>query len=460
MAAIALCILYMGVAPWPGASAGGVPFTVESGQALSGATVVRVDDEAWHAAVLDAGLPEPPALDGTDAVPADVLLAAFRDWRQTRDPEALGRLARIYVGLDAHEAALQCFAALCAMQPQRGEWHYFLGAEAELLGLDALAITSLEDAARLEPDYSLTFARIGQLALGQGDLERAKQRYEVYKQRRPNESLGYVGLGRVALAQGDGDEAERLLKMAVTKTPNDFKAHRLLARALAVNGKEDEAAAATRRAERLPQYSGWVSFDPRLQDVNALANTQSYLTNRMRTAAAAQQWEAFIPTATEMLERRPNDVATMSTLASVYRELGRLDEAEALITQAIALEPQRPGLYCVQAEVEFARRDFADVHRSLERALAIDARLARAHELKGRALFLEGRPREAIEAMEQAARLDPTASETRLALADMYRRTGRAEDAVRLLEALLAEDGSNALARQLLEAIAQQKQGR
>lgn len=419
----------------------------------SGSQFVQTDAAALRAAFEHAGLPDPPDLDGADPVPVAILLRFAREWGDTRNVAALGQLGQIYQALEEHEAALACFAAAAQLDTSDVRWRYGLGIECQAMALTDLAIDALDQARRMDPDYPTTYARLGALYLDRKDFERAEAQYNEYRTRLPNRSLGYVGLGRVALARGDEVRAQELLSTAVRVMPNDFLAHRLLGRALAALGRREFARREQDLAERLPQYSGWLSFDPRLQESNALANTQGYLTNQMRAAAAGEDWATFVHLAELLLRRRPQDFSTLGNLAEAYRKLGRLDEAEALADRAIELKPDGAALYCVRAVVAFQRRDFLTVHRSLDAAEALDPQLARIYDLRGRALFLQQRTAEAITAMQRAVALDTSAGNSRLVLAEMFRQTGDNSEALRVLSDLLELDPHNAKARQLLDAI-------
>ena len=56
-------------------------------------------------------------------------------------------------------------------------------------------------------------------------------------------------------------------------------------------------------------------------------------------AAGAGEYEEAARIAERLVKRRPRDYMTIGNLASVYRRLERLDEAERLVNQALALAP-------------------------------------------------------------------------------------------------------------------------
>ena len=408
---------------------------------------------ALRSAFQRAGLPDPPDINGADPIPVGVALGLAQAWADAGAVAALGKLGRVYQALEDHEAALRCFVPAARLDSDDVRWWYGVGAECQAMGLIGPGIDALERAGRLDPDYPTTYARLGALHLDAGDLDRAETSYEQYRKREPGISLGYVGLGRVALARGEPAKAQRLLRTAVEKTPNDFLAHRLLGRALAANGMVELARHHESVAGRLEQYSGWLVFDPRLQESQELADTQRHLANQMRLAVGSGRYEAAARFAVRLVERRPKDHKTLGNLAAVYRELGRLDEAQQTVNQALALKPDSAGLRCTRAEIIFSRQDYVSTHREIDAALALDPQLARAFELRGRTFFMQGEYDEAIAGVTEALALAPASIDTRYLLATMYRLTRRTGDAVRTLEALLELDPTHVEARGTLNEL-------
>jgi len=423
---------------------------LEVTRGAEGQAEARLDDEAFRDACRTAGLPDPPALDGGDPIPVRTILEQYGRWSHTGDPDAVANLGRIYLALDEHRAALDCFAAASALDPDRTDWRYLVGVEAQALGLDDLAIRTLEQSALDDPDYATTFARLGRLYLERGDLDAAERSFDRCRLANPNQSLGYVGLGRVALARKAYEKAAAALLKAVQVTGNDFRAYRFLSQALAGVGREEEARQAIAMAERLPQYAGWLVFDDRLQAAHEFANTQRYLENKMRLAQSAGDDQQLVALCTELLRRRPSDYRAWGVRASALIRLRRLPEASESIDRALALEPESVSMICIRAQIEMLERHLDEALVLLDHALAIDPEYASAYDIRGRVLYLADRYDEAVTAMQRAIELDPTAVRMRLALAVMHEQQGRPEDAKRELRALLEIAPNHKQARERL----------
>ena len=87
----------------------------------------------------------------------------------------------------------------------------------------------------------------------------------------------------------------------------------------------------------MPVYRGWLSFDERLRDSHALANTQRHLENQLRLVRSANDAKLIVNICKQLLARRGDSPTILGILATTYVKLGRLDEAELTIEQALAL---------------------------------------------------------------------------------------------------------------------------
>ena len=414
---------------------------------------VTVNTAALQDAFARAGLPDPPDLNGADPVPVDRLMGQAQEWAETGSAAALGRLGQIYQALEAHEAALGCFAAATDLDPLEVRWRYGLGTECQAIGLLEQARGVLREVSRIDPQYPTTWARLGTLALEAGDLDAAAGYYDEYRRRVPEGSPGHIGLGRVAMARGETALAVEHFSAAVQRSPDDYLAHRFLSRAHAAGGSDDLARREQAVAERLPQYSGWLIFDPRLQESHELAYTQRYLTNQMRLAAGAGDYQRFVRFGEALRTRRPGDHGNLRNLATVYRELDRLDKAREAIDASLALKPDSSASYCVRAEIAFAGKDYEAAHRALNEAAGIDPANPKVFELRGRTHFVQGLHADGIAAVRRSIELDPESIAVRMLLAIMLQESGDLREAATVADDVVRRDPGNARARALQTVI-------
>jgi tetratricopeptide (TPR) repeat protein len=319
--------------------------------------------------------------------------------------------------------------------------------------MDDLAEAALQTAARLDPAYFTTFARLGRLALGRGDLDAAAGYFERTRDLVPNLSLGHVGLGRVALIGGDDQAAVTHLLEAIRVTPNDFRAYRFLGQALAKMGRAEDARRATAHAEEIPQYAGWLTFDQRLQTAHALANTQRHLENGIRSSQGAGDSEAVVRMARELLLRRPEDHTTWGTLATTLIKLQRFDEARTAIDRAIALAGTTAPRLCVSAQIWMLQKNHERALAVVDEALLHDSESPTAWDLRGRVCFLLTRFDEAMTAMDRAIELEPGNVNRRFAQGVMYQQMQQNDAARAAFRAVLEIQPNHGPAKSRLAAL-------
>ncbi len=405
---------------------------VETGP--GGAPAARIDHESLRRACGALGLPDPPDFNGADPVPVRHLLDRIGQWAATCRPEAVGELGEVYLALALDREALVCFAAAEALDPGDDRWAYLAAVECETLGHVDEAVKRYRRCLEREPEYVTAAARLAAIQLQRGALDESQAGYEIYRSRRPQESLGYVGLARVALSRNDPGAALDLLLEAVRRSPGDFLAWRMLARAYALNGRSAEARLASARAAKLPQFRGWLTFDPRLQEAHRLARTQRYLENQLHIATTSARFALGAELALELLSRRPGDAEVMARLAGCYQQMGRVDLAAQSADAAAQVAPASPAVRRMQAEIALAQGRNAAAGAAAEALLQSDPDSARGHELLGRVRFLQGDTADGIRLARRAVELDPEAAEARQALVTMLTHIGRLDEAAAVRE--------------------------
>jgi tetratricopeptide (TPR) repeat protein len=125
---------------------------------------------------------------------------------------------------------------------------------------------------------------------------------------------------------------------------------------------------------------------------------------------------------------RPQDVATLSCLGDVLRQLGRVGEAVPLLEQGVAVAP---GSWQAHADLGLALCDLdrlSEAGAALERAISLhglDARLAVNLAMVRKA---EGRVEESLSLVEEAIRMQPEFAAAHVNRAHLLLMTGRFEE--------------------------------
>ena len=251
------------------------------------------------------------------------------------------------------------------------------------------------------------------------------------------------GLARVALAEGRTDDADRLLTKAVTLAPRFGPAFRLLADTRAVLGRQADADRARAQASRLAAFAPYA--DPM---VDALARVSRSATFLLRQASDADldtsgAWSEFL--LRRALAFDPGNADVLAKLGRALRTQGR--NAEAL-DAFVAYHAKEPGDFRGIAQIgssltELGRLEEAE--RYLREALTgLDD--AQTHYNLGVVLSGLKRPADAGAEYRRAIDRDPYLVDARNNLAALLAREGRLADATAELTRVLEIEPDNAVA--------------
>ncbi|MGB2987318.1 MAG: tetratricopeptide repeat protein [Phycisphaerae bacterium] len=118
------------------------------------------------------------------------------------------------------------------------------------------------------------------------------------------------------------------------------------------------------------------------------------------------------------------------SVGHAYAVLGKFEEAEGYLRQALQLDPQYAGAAGKLAGVLVEQGELEEAERLLHQAVTWDDQSTPARQLLGELLRRRGRPTEAIAMLEEALAIDATSPETRAGLADVLVETGRIDEAI------------------------------
>ncbi len=320
------------------------------------------------------------------------------------DSDARHALARAYVELEEWKAAQSEYKRLLSLDPADQLAHERLGAL--LLGDDPVAIQHLyaaqtdlaeqllaalqEASAENEPAY--TRAMQGRALFETREWTLAAHQFERALSHNPDYADAHAYLGHALDQMGRLDEAQSHLEKAVELAPDSFVAHAFLG--LHHDQLGDPAAA---RAE----YETAYDLDPENPAI-CIEIGQTWAVEGRYTAAEIWLREA--------VSLQPNDPALWEALTRFYLDhnITALGQAADAASELLKLSPDDARAHDLRGWALFQTGDFVAARISLQQALALDPALASAHYHLGRVWDIQGKREKAQEAYVRALDLDTT----------------------------------------------------
>ena len=189
-------------------------------------------------------------------------------------------------------------------------------------GLPGSAITSLNEAIKLQPNYSEAILLLAQVKLQQGDSRSVVDAMKHLLESRPGFPPAQVLLARAYQAQGDLANAEKTLREQTTTYPAAAEPHVLLGLLLRQEEKREEARAEFEAARKLTPKNLMASYQ--LVELDLAEK---------KIPEALQRAEALV-------KELPENPGPQYVLARVYLAQGKSDEAEAALKKSIELDPK------------------------------------------------------------------------------------------------------------------------
>ena len=421
--------------------------------ALAAAGVgLRVRARAAAAALL------PPMPDLTGQPPALVDHLRRADLLARRSPtsaDVVGALGMAYHADLFYAPAAEAYRVAVDLAPGDWRWSYYLALLHLERGEAEPAAERLRAIVATKPDFALGWLRLGDAEFKRARFKEADQAYaraatapaaitsvaDAPPTRHgtiPIRAYAAMGRARIALQQGQADLAKRALEGVFANTPQFGAAHRLLGDTYRRLGREHEARLHLARAAALPAYNA-----PPDALVDALARESRSSVLLLKQASAADlvrdgTWREFlVRRALEFNERNPDvvyemgallqqlkrpeealtyfnahlemvsdDQQTLVQIGKCYADLGRFQDAEAVLRRAVNAADDAVGFYNLGYVLEQLGRP-AEAERQYERALELNPGLAGAHTNLGTALARQGNFAEAVAHLAEAVRLEP-----------------------------------------------------
>jgi Flp pilus assembly protein TadD len=165
------------------------------------------------------------------------------------------------------------------------------------------------------------------------------------------------------------------------------------------------------------------------------------------------QWRDSLTLFEPAYARYPSDRIVNLTLGIAHQDAGRPEVAIPFFERALAVDPGYPLANFKRAVAHTQLREWDLAERYFRVALRFTPDIPEVQSNLAGVLLVTGRPESAIPHYRRAIELSPRDSMNRINLASALERVGQADEAVSLLEEIVAEGPDHELASQVLARV-------
>jgi tetratricopeptide (TPR) repeat protein len=324
------------------------------------------------------------------------------------------------------QAARGAYAQATALDPRDARSTYRLAVVDARAGRVDEAIAEMRQAIALDPHYAPANWRLGLWLLDRNDTGGAERAFARVAEIDPGDASAPAGLARVYLQRNENQRAVDVLEQSLAKRPGDRYALQLLGTAYRRLGRLDEADYAL--AVGMSGEPAWA--DPWTDEVMQFRRGFAVLLKDATQDFLSGNFDAAITKLEELRRQRPDDLALASHLGEVFVAAGRADQGIALLEGVVAKDPERFEAYINLASGYLQQNDLRRARTAIDRALAVNSTLGRAHAIKGLILWRAGDERSALAALKSAVRYDPRNAKALVWMGMVDMNLGRPADAI------------------------------
>jgi tetratricopeptide (TPR) repeat protein len=302
-----------------------------------------------------------------------------------------------------------------------------------------LATEKYQAILKLDPKLAAAHNNLGRLYFQQNRFDEAVPELTRACNLAPNSAVPRALLGFSLFQKGEFTSAQRELKIALRLNPGDANAKLFLARSLIETG---DLRAAVELLEQLRQHDphnvealyslGTVYSTLAASTLGEIQTVEprSYLVELLLGEAA--ETKQILPDAVEHYKRAiakaPDDSELYYLYAHSLWETGNTSDALTAYRKSLSLAPYDPATNWEAARI-LVTEDPQEALRLVDRAVERNPEVPQAQMVRGKALMLLQRPKEAVDAFRKASSLDPDDAAPHFQLARAYRQMGLTNEA-------------------------------
>jgi len=309
-----------------------------------------------------------------------------------------GRLAALYQLANIDRAAALCWENARTLQPDEFRWSYYAGYLALTQGQTDTALSRLQRAQALKPDYAPLNLRLGELWLDTDQLDKAQAALQSAAAEPGLRAAALFYLGQVDLLKRDYQAAVDHMTEVLKIDPQASGVHYPLAQAYRHLGEERLAREHLARFKvKRPDAD-----DPLLAELNNVLQTSRKDFSRGMKAIVERDYQTAIEQFEKGLEVDPENLAARVSYARALYLDGRSDAVEKQLNSVLARDQQQVLATFLLAVLDEARGRTQQATALYRRVLALDPKHEGAHFYLGNLLFQDGAYREAAQQYQAA----------------------------------------------------------
>lgn len=395
--------------------------------------VFRVDTGA----LILAGLPPRPKDTPVSAALADKLDNAESDIRNTKSVAAMTELSRLYHANGYFAEASQCYATLMEAEPRNAQWPHL--AAMILAGYGQLedAIPLERHSTELDPSYTPSRIRLGDMLLKSNRVDEAEAAYRAVLKEQPEHPYALQGVARVEIARGEWAKALPLLQSAADKS-NGTVGYDLIVDAYERTGRMDLARGLRARNKASGAY--YDIPDP-WHDAMFIACLDPYrATIASGSAARAGDYETSLKLLDHVITIAPKYALAFYHRGILFQQMGKGPRAIADFEKSGELDPTYSDTWVKLVSLQEDMGDELGASMTIEKGLKLCPTSPSLHRFRAQRLAAKGRIREAEVHFRKLVELRPDESSSYGFYGKFLIVNNRLEEGVELLRRGLAAE--------------------
>lgn len=326
----------------------------------------------------------------------------------------------------------------------------------------ALSRRLIDEAIRADPRHTENWIQLGHMERGQGRYIEAETAYGKALSIRPSDVDALMGRAMARLKMRKFDAARQDMKIARAIVPSSPLPTHMLGIEAYYHGDHQEAKIQFQRVlNALPDYLPSIFWqgltDLNLDNVEQALKGLSYYMERKpddQTAkvllAYAQARQGNKISAEKTLKALRNlgleDAAVLSMSGQTYLALGKLEEAQRYLREALTKDPKNVELKLSLAESHRQKREYDDFLRELNEAVALEPASIQLQSQYAQALIAQDKKEAARAKIMEMRRLFPKSTQPQYLAASMALKAGDQHSARQAFGEMLNVDPTSATA--------------